>query len=333
VEVNTPPAVIGLVDCSWGASLRANSKQAAAVVGCLALSLGAAHAADCKPLTRVASLDVTDSAAGLMLVSVGINGTPVKMIVGAGSPTTTIDTPTVKALQLPTSRIVEGIFTDWNGAMAQYSATVHELRIGSVLANHVQVLVAPGSLSTDGSIGGRLGADVLKKFDVELDFAHHKLNLFRPDHCPGVIYWPATAIAVVPMHVTRMGQIELSLTLDGKTIDDAVLETAANWTFLTGTAATLLFGLNPHSPDMAPSPSNLRARDVYIHTFKSLTLDGITIGNVPIAIFETNVYDAGAPELTLGLKELQRLHIYLAYGEGRMYATPADAASANTARN
>ncbi len=37
---------------------------------------------------------------------------------------------------------------------------------------------------------GVIGTDLLGKFDVDLDIAHKKLNLFSPDHCKGqVVYW------------------------------------------------------------------------------------------------------------------------------------------------
>jgi hypothetical protein len=158
----------------------------------------------------------------------------------------------------------------------------------------------------------------------------------RSDHCPGVVYWPATAIAVVPMHEAKSGHLVLSVTLDGKPVT-AIMDTGATDTFLTDTAAQRLFGLTTNSPDVQKV-----GPDLYSHIFNALDLNGIAFGHIPIIIhhdvaaaklkadaptgdlFADTDTDEGVSDLILGMRELRRLHFFLAYGESRFYATPVE---------
>src|SRR5262249_4167334 len=53
---------------------------------------------------------------------------------------------------------------------------------------------------------GTLAIDLMSRYDIELDFAAHKLNYISPDHCPGrVIYWPVAAVGVAPITLHNLG--------------------------------------------------------------------------------------------------------------------------------
>jgi hypothetical protein len=195
-----------------------------------------------------------------------------------------------------------------------------------------------------------LGEDLLGRYDVELDLAAHKLNLFAPDHCHGVVYWHASAIAEIPMRVTRYGFLVVSVTLDGKELD-AIVSTGTADSLLTDTAAHDLFGLTPESADMTKIGEDSNGVATYRHTFKSLGLSGIAMGNIPIVIYhdvgkiqlerEPEIgtrlahidLNNGVSDFVLGMNELRKLHVYLAYGEGVMYATPAETTATSAAKN
>jgi predicted aspartyl protease len=285
-----------------------------------------ARAVECKPLTLKMSLDFAESG-GRILVPVAIEGTTVQMLVDTGSPLSAIDRTTAESLHLKTVRIEGDLFYSASGKGFQQIATVRSLSIGRGTAENTRLAVFPDAVSQDPRVKGILGADFLRNYDVEMDFAARKLNLLSPEHCEGkVVYWPASAIAVVPMHVVKSGHLVLSVTLDGKPLN-ALLDTSATDTFLTAEAAESLFGLRPASPGMTRVSDYGRGSTLYRHTFKALDLGGVAIGNIPVIVRSDAANDldenAGGADLLIGMHELHGLHIYLAYGEGRMYATPA----------
>ena len=50
---------------------------------------------------------------------------------------------------------------------------------------------------------GLLSTDLFVDADLDMDFGARRLTAFSTDHCEGrVIYWPADAIAIVPVAVS-----------------------------------------------------------------------------------------------------------------------------------
>ena len=62
----------------------------------------------------------------------------------------------------------------------------------------------------------------------------------------------------------------------------------------------------------------------YEHTFKSLSLEGLAIGNPTIKVKAVDRVIL-KPMLYIGMDVLRRLHLYLAYKESNLYATSASA--------
>jgi hypothetical protein len=203
-------------------------------------------------------------------------------------------------------------------------------------------LISPDPLSAKKSFAGYLGADLLRHYDLEFDFADHKFNLFAQDHCPGkVIYWPAAAVAAVPIHVILTGQIILPVQLDGKNLQ-AMFDTGSSDTFLDTKVAADVFNLKPGGPDLRlVNTDRDTGRGIYLHTFATLGFDGIAIGHPDIYVLEELGQQAaensghlgsrlgnvsaeyGDVPLVLGMKEMQHLHMFLSYKEQMLYLTPA----------
>ncbi len=65
-------------------------------------------------------------------------------------------------------------------------AFIQTLKIGDLDFSERGVLVIPLGRSESGPdhrAGGVLGADLIDKFDIEFDFPHATMALFRPSHC------------------------------------------------------------------------------------------------------------------------------------------------------
>lgn len=274
------------------------------------------------------------------------------MAIDTGSGASAVDPVVAHNLRLIENRIPQGVMYDAEGEQFTYSAVVHSLGIGDMHAADVRVLVWPSPMFEGAQIAGVLGADLLRHFDVDIDFSARKLNLISQDHCPGrVVYWTSGDVAVVPMHVVNSGHIIVPVSLDGHDVD-AVLDTGSALSVLSMEFAQRTFGLAPDSPNMTRVGQMHGAAQVpiYRYTFKNIALDGVAIGNPTLMVRDdlakysmtqahhsgSRISDAnesgGVTDLTLGLNELRHLHLYIAYKGQKLYITgaapPAAAAAA-----
>jgi predicted aspartyl protease len=313
----------------------------------IAVSATAAHADNCQ-LTRVASLDMTMTDDGRILVPVKFGDTSTFMMIDTGAPLSALEPDSISDLGLTTKRIYQGQMFNSLGQAFTDMAVVPSLTLDNFHGSDVKFLVDPSRLVHDARVAGTLGADFLRHYDVELDFANRKLNLFTQDHCPGkVIYWPASAVAVVPFQLAQTGHIVLSLQLDGQPIQ-ALFDTGAGYSVLDLATAQDQFGLKSGAADMTPNGyyGENKSVPVYLHTFKTLDFDGLAIGNPRIYIFEQEGITAAKSEpeigtrlssgnanngwtpMILGIKEVSHLHLFISYAEQKLYVTPAGADAA-----
>jgi hypothetical protein len=223
---------------------------------------------------------------------------------------------------------------------------IDDFGLGRMRARNLTFMIsADPDLGKGENFSGLLAPNLMGKFDIELDMAAHKLNYFSPDHCQGhVVYWPASAIAAVPMTFFQ-GHIEIPVTLDGHTMT-ADIDTGSSTTTITADAAKRLFEVTADSADVTPV-STIDGQKVVARVFHSLAFEGIAINNPRITIYPNLVgsHDfsnsrqmdsltrheddlARFPELTIGMNTLRNLHIYIAFAERMLYLTPASPPSA-----
>ena len=124
---------------------------------------------------------------------------------------------------------------------------------------------------------------MLKHFDVDLDLAHGRINLFSQKHCPGnVVYWTSTGYVALPMTLASSGHIRVPVTIDGKPFR-AILDTGARDTIMTMSAAKDL-GIIPNSPELKRLTGETTAYAIYDYPFKQLDFDGITVNKPRIKV-------------------------------------------------
>jgi len=315
------------------------------IAGLVALGmLGAvapATAADTCQLYQLGSVDMSQTEGAALAIPVSIEGIPTMMAIDTGSPLTAVDPDAAVNLHLITKRIVQGVMFTSTGESFSEMATMHAFDVGLLHAEGVKILVWPSKMWKDPNIAGTVGADLLRNYDVDLDIDAKKFNLFSHDHCPGkVVYWPNSAVTVVPIRVVGSGHIIVPVVLDGQNMD-ALLDTGAFGTILSLETAEGTFGLHPNTPDLTPTGQFNGSVQAYRHTFKSLQLEGITIANPTVFIWDdqmkygeqqhpntgsrlSDVTEAsGKTDLVIGMRELRHLHIYIAYKEQKLYITAA----------
>ena len=292
------------------------------------LPAGLANAADCT-LKIVNTIPITMAASGARpLVPVVINGTEKKFLLDTGGAATQISAATTQELRLPiTDSDVKML--DLYGNASTSAAKVETLTLGRLRDRNTRLPV----MTLDGKdlFAGILAADYMGKYDVELDFAGGKMNYFSPDHCDGnVVYWPAAAIAVVPMRFVDH-HLNLDVSLDGHPFR-AMIDTGAPDTTLTMAEARRVFGIAAEDGD-----------EPFEHVFQKLSFEGLEVGNPHIAIIRDKTGskdpnnsmitgtrlrrvddpDASDPVMLIGMNILSKLHLYVAFGENRIYITPA----------
>lgn len=315
---------------------------------------GTAHAADCK-LQNVASLNATRGPDGLLTIPVSVGSERVNMLLDTGAERGVIDISVTQKMGLTPLKIfspppifnVRGApflsmvqfsqpdFYLADGTQLDHFVKIPTVTLGASQFEAVKFLLARFDAKETPATLGILGNNLLRNFDVEIDPAAAKVNLFSPDHCEGkVVYW-APAYTDLPIRIGSSGQIAFTMTLDGHDVE-TLLDTGAAHTTLNLRLAQQLFGIDVKSPAVERVSSENDA-PIYRTRFHLLTVGGLAIKNpyiylAPDQIAQRQMAKAmdagfsgsavsGAARLILGMDALSHLHFYIAYKERKIYLT------------
>jgi predicted aspartyl protease len=305
----------------------------------LPLTLQAAHAEDCAPLKQINSVDIAGGP-NRPLIQVGINDVPKLFLLDTGGDISQINGTVATELGLTLKEA--GIkMLDLYGNASNHYVTIEKFTIGHQAGNHIDMVVQPNPHFGEGTqYVGIFAPDLMGRYDVEFDFAAHKMNYFSKDHCAGhVIYWPHQALAVAPMTFRRR-HIVLPVMLDGKELR-AEIDTGSGNTNMSAASARRVFGIEADTPGNIPlnTPGMAAA---FGRVFGALDFEGVAVKNAHVVIRpdlvgtkdRNNGYKTGshvemedtidnAPDILIGMDILRRLHLYVAFNEERIYITEA----------
>jgi len=297
----------------------------------------------CAPLKIVASVDIT-MARGQALVPVTVAGEPLYFTIATAVPYSSISESFVVDHHFPAhhSNIT---FVGTSGDVMNKITTVPSFAMGRLQSDHFDLLESEMPPVPPGEIGsqGMIGADILRGYDVELNFAAGKMNLISRDHCDAMpVYWPSATIAKLPMLVTDTNKITFKMTLDGHELQ-AVLNTAMAGSTIKASLAKTLFDVDNASPGNTQVHPMRDGTPLYVHKFGKMSIEGLDITNPTLLLLPSKADEeiahlrhmhAGAAhlnmdpkqqaDLVLGMKELRQLHIYIDYHHQMVYFTPAD---------
>jgi hypothetical protein len=311
-----------------------------AILASLALSFAFTDSAfaDCGPLKIENVVQMVSANGAQDFVPVTINGVNEWLMFDTGGLTTMIGRSTVANLKLPIRQGRTEIY-DLTGNISRDQASIQQFDIG---VRHVENTSFP--IAPEPGLSGILSLNYLLPYDVDVDFGTDKLKFFSRDHCPGwVLYWAAPAVAVVPFTL-RNRHIMVHVTLDGHDLA-ASIDTGEATTALRMDIAEHMFALTMGAPDTAENGilNGDTSLKTYGHVFKSLTFGDIAVNNPHIDIIPNAmgrnadraqlVTDRtksekdliNAPDVIVGMDVLRKLHIYLAFGENKMYISAASA--------
>jgi predicted aspartyl protease len=280
----------------------------------------------CK-LMRITELDLTTFPGGSIGVPAMVDDRPIMLVVDTGDIHTVVSSIVADDLHLTRDLSAQTQVLLGGVEMSQIAYS-HSFKLGTLTTGRIGLIVAPAqALESDSD--GLLGPDIMSNYDVEIDYAHAKLSLFSQDHCPGeVVYWTKDAYAQIPMHVDDSWHITVNVTLDGKVLN-AAIDTGAERSTMSLSVAKEIFGIDEKNPALSKRANALLNNVVhttfYRYPFSALTLEGIAVAHPDIDILPEDAYGKGGPQLIVGASVLRQLHLYIAYKEQVLYATPAEA--------
>jgi predicted aspartyl protease len=275
---------------------------------------------DCR-LTLAASVPMDPSNRYRVLIPAELDGKPLRLLIDTGSPFTGITHHAAERLQADVHLITSDIRVSapYAGGLVTHYAKVKQFKLGEMVAPRAQFFIMPRE---ERDADGLLGADFLRQFDVEFDFANAKVNFFQPHPCKGkVVYWTQTEpVSVVPFRAEKYDpHLRVDLLLDGKSVP-AIIDTGAPTTSLSDQAARDWFQID----DKTPGVEKL-GHDALRYRFKALELEGLVVQNPEITIVHGAITDRPNYEALVGLSTLRQLHLYIAYKEHKLYVTSATA--------
>ncbi|HVX03793.1 MAG TPA: aspartyl protease family protein [Rhodanobacteraceae bacterium] len=210
------------------------------------------------------------------------------------------------------------------GSAAAEVATIKDLGFLDTDLHRVDFVVG-GSDAGEGS----LGANLLDFADLELDLAHGKVTLFKPDGCrkAALAYWvkDGGTYNVADLHPSVNPSDRRSfvdVTIDGKTVR-ALLDSGALATLLDRRAAERV-GIDLHGPGVKPGG---RIGGIGARTYQSwiVPIDTFSVGTETIQHSEMLVMDGnfgdGSTDMVLGVDFMLAHRMYIANSQRKLYFT------------
>lgn len=277
-------------------------------------------------LVRLAALPITIQN-GHVVVDVQLNGQTFHFMVDTGGFVSAISPSAVARLGLQTHPISEEYSVkDAGGGEARRYARIDTITLGTAKLRNLTLMQLQLAAGDDGI----LAPEILRAFDLDFDFDHGKLNLFKPHRCDDhVVYWTSD-FSAIPFTVSDQGHMQFEVRLETKSLR-AMLDTGSPYSLigeqtlkavlpdrqLTGNRFALRGG----------SGGQLAATPV---TFESLAM-GKFLWNTPTlyAASDDSAWKGDGAQLLLGMPEFYGLHAFIAYESRMLYVSrrlPAAAA-------
>lgn len=277
---------------------------------------------DCA-LHMIASLDMQTIPDGRVTIPVQFEGHDHRLMVDTGGYISTV-TPLLATEEGYKAHVSHGtVLRGMGNSLLNSYVEVDDFNIGGAHGRNFDFFVDEFN---DLSVDGTLAPSILTAYDADFDFAHDKLNLIDPDHCPGrVTYWTKTAPAIVPLEIQNRTHIRIPVMVDGKEIM-ATIDTGSATSYITMRAASRFLGITDKSDGLTSRGIvrvNGMAGPVYNYPFKALTFGTVIVNNPHVEIVSDPVWSED--DLLLGVSILRQLHLYIAYREKKLYITPAQA--------
>jgi predicted aspartyl protease len=270
----------------------------------------------------MATMDANVDGSDHLYVPAEMAGRKTNLMIDTGGAWSLIKAELADELKLERHFNQNSNFVDASGKSMRQYVRVPGLKLGDLaFKGSTDFIVMEGYRGGLDRYGGTIGLNIIARFDVELDNAAKRINLFHPKHCPRIgAYW-ADEYVELPL-INANGLPETKVDIEGETVR-ALIDTGATRTFMDTGLARRKWGITPQTPGVVPRrdlmlPSGKTVK-TYDYTFKTLTISGFHFSDVEVVLTE----DTGG--LTLGMSELKHLRLYFSFKEELLFATTADA--------
>ncbi len=283
------------------------------------LAAVSAHA-ECR-MGRAASLPITLWQQKLF-VPVEVDGTRAFFFVDTGASTTTLSEQLADRLSLPRDFDRSADVVGVGGVESRL--TIVRANEVSLQAVHIQkqsfpVAAFAESMADGSPVGGLIGADILSRFDLDLDLPDRRLVLWTVAGCSEVRPdWPGDA-AGTPLQVAPSRHASIPVRIDGASLD-LLIDTGAPTLILSSRAAARA-GATPdvleENRRMVGHGVNDRAFDARMHIFGRVEVAGQVFGDVRAIVVAPSRVPTG--DGLLGLEFLKRARVWLSYGTSTLF--------------
>ena len=298
------------------------------VSGCIALigvfsAATSTRAAGCQ-LKEYGSLQV-EMLGQQPTTTVKINGTDTRFMLDTGAFYSMMSNASAQALNLRTRELPFGYRINGIGGSttARYTQ-VKEFGILGVTLKNIEFIVG----GSDAGYG-LLGANLLDIADLEIDLAHGKMNLFKPEGCnkTGLAYWSkAGEFNMVDIDTSESRsaahQTVVEVEINGKKLR-AMIDSGASATVMSRHAAEHV-GINLDGPNVKPgmTSSGIGSKSLKAWT---VNIDSFQFGTELIQHTQMEVLDGsiggGDTDMLLGADFLLAHRMYIANSQDKIYFT------------
>jgi predicted aspartyl protease len=315
------------------------SALALAAAGLPAFSAHAQTAAATCQLTKEAQLPLVERA-GRFLVEAGINGEKRLFVIDTGSQKSVLTPAAADALNLPYDRTSAQRVIGVGDAVTANYPRIASITLGATQWTDLRLPTTGADTfarMAEPALAGILGADILSRYDVELDFPAHTMTLYTAVNCLGhFVPWSGEFQSYSPEYTPRHLFL-MNVRLNGQPLH-AVLDTGSSRS-LVGRAAAQRAGVDGDMLARDPKTSGQGVAGtsfaIYQHRF-----DTVQIGTRVFRNAQVEIGDTGVPRgigMLLGMDFMKWRRVWLSYSTGWVFmqrnapaggAKPAASASA-----
>jgi predicted aspartyl protease len=252
-----------------------------------------------------------------LLVPVTLDRARVLLVVDTGAETSTVTPEAAARLKLRHDG-GHATLVGVAGALRSESVRLRRLDLGGIVWPEPSLSVAalPSFPGVEPPVAGLLGADLLARYDVELDIPGRRMALYSVTDCGQ--YAPAGETGAVPLSRTASGLVFVSAVVDGQPVR-ALLDTGARTTLLSRrTAARLGVSGDMLADDPTRSGVGIGLADVTVHRHR---FNEVRLGPVVARRMLVDVADLGLPgvDMLLGMDFLAAHQVWISYATGRLF--------------
>ena len=196
-----------------------------------------------------------------------------------------------------------------------------DVAIGPIhLVNRSFPVAAFAQRMEDGSpVGGLIGADILSRFDLDIDLPGRRLGLWRVAGCDEVKPdWPGHAQAT-PLDIEPSRHITVPVRIDGASLNLLVDTGSPNLVLSSRSAARA-----GATPDILEQNQPLSGRGVndrafagWMHIFERLEVAGQVFGDIRTIVVAPSRVQMG--DGLLGLEFLKRGRVWISYSTAKFF--------------